>query len=104
MTPEKLAEFDGKEGRPAYVAVGGSVYDVSSSSYWTEGEHEGQHYAGQDLTEELKSAPHVRAVIERFPEVDRIELSRTEKEKGIPLLSILIIAFVVILLIVTFMR
>ncbi|HEX9779161.1 MAG TPA: cytochrome b5 domain-containing protein [Geopsychrobacteraceae bacterium] len=72
MTPEELAEQDGRDGRPAYVAVSGVIYDVSASDLWRDGRHLDQHQAGQDLTEALKSAPHVRTVVERFPSVGRL--------------------------------
>lgn len=59
FTREELAEYDGKEGRPAYVAAYGKVYDASDSALWEQGEHFDEHYAGRDLTEELDSfAPH----------------------------------------------
>ncbi|TYO99048.1 putative heme/steroid binding protein [Geothermobacter ehrlichii] len=73
MTREELARHDGREGRKAYVAVNGKIYDVSTSPLWAEGNHQDIHQAGADLTEELKSAPHVRAVMERFPVVGRLE-------------------------------
>jgi len=73
MTIEELSRCDGREGRPAYVAVGKVIYDVSASPRWVDGQHEEAHQAGRDLTEEIKSAPHVRAVVERFPVVGRIE-------------------------------
>lgn len=73
MTSSELAKHDGRDGRAAYIAVNGTIYDVTASPLWTGGSHQGSHQAGADLTEELKSAPHVRAVIERFPVVGRIE-------------------------------
>ncbi|NJC87989.1 MAG: hypothetical protein FIB02_05565 [Desulfuromonas sp.] len=73
MTSNELAKYDGRDGRPAYIAVNGAIHDVTASPLWTGGTHQGGHQAGRDLTEELKSAPHVRAVIERFPVVGRIE-------------------------------
>ena len=105
MTVAELAHHDGREGRAAYVAVNGVVYDVTASPHWQNGDHEGAHQAGRDLTEELKSAPHVRNVVERFPVVGRLEKQAPpqERSKGIPLLSLIIIAFVVILMIVTFL-
>ena len=81
MTKEELAAFDGSDGRPVYVAVNKTIYDVSGSSYWAEGNHVGVHQAGHDLTEELKSAPHVRTVVERFPVVGRLEEAVAEKKK-----------------------
>lgn len=56
--PEELASFDGRGGRPAYVAYDGIVYDVSSSPMWSDGDHEGMHAAGADLTEAHGDAPH----------------------------------------------
>jgi len=73
MTREELAQYDGREGRKAYVAVNGRVYDFTASKLWQQGDHQGQHQAGTDLTEALKDAPHVRAVIERFAVVGEIE-------------------------------
>ncbi len=49
FTPEELAYYDGKEGRPAYVAVNGIVYDVSSLARWAGGNHFGLS-AGRDLS------------------------------------------------------
>lgn len=57
-TPEELAMFDGKEGRPAYVSYKGVVYDVSSSRLWKDGSHLRKHTSGQDMTDVLKTAPH----------------------------------------------
>jgi len=73
MTREELAGFDGREGRPAYVAINGRIYDFTGSKLWAAGNHMQQHQAGQDLTEALLKAPHVRAVVERFPVVGQIE-------------------------------
>jgi predicted heme/steroid binding protein len=73
MTREELAGYDGREGRPAYVAVHGKIYDFTGSRLWATGSHLQQHQAGQDLTEALLKAPHVRAVVERFPVVGQIE-------------------------------
>jgi predicted heme/steroid binding protein len=81
MTTEELSKYDGRQGRPAYVAVNNNIYDVSESSLWVDGNHQEAHQAGQDLTEELKSAPHVRAVIERFPVVDKLEKPVEKKKK-----------------------
>lgn len=73
MTREELAKLDGREGRRACVAVNGKVYDFTGSDRWKEGNHLGQHQAGKDLTEALLKAPHVRAVVERFPVVGMVE-------------------------------
>ncbi len=73
MTLTELAGNDGQDGRRAYIAVNGTIYDVTDSPRWQNGLHPPDHQAGQDLTEELAKAPHVRAVVERFPVVGTLE-------------------------------
>ena len=58
ITMQELEENNGKNGKPAYFAYKGKVYDVSQSSFWLDGDHLGMHQAGKDLTEELEMAPH----------------------------------------------
>ncbi|SHJ43044.1 Predicted heme/steroid binding protein [Malonomonas rubra DSM 5091] len=81
MTKEELATFNGQNGQPTYVAVSGTIYDVSESKMWVDGNHVNAHSAGQDLTDELKSAPHVRTVVERFPVVGKLENEPEKKKK-----------------------
>lgn len=69
---EQLSHCDGKEGRPAYVAYRGFVFDVSHSSLWKEGNHQSRHQAGRDLTEEFAAAPHGTLVLARVPIVGRL--------------------------------
>ena len=104
MTREELATHNGKNGQSAYVAVSGTIYDVSESDYWREGNHVDAHQAGQDLTVELKSAPHVRSVVERFPVAGKLEEKPAVAQKKQPLsaLSMAIIALIVLLLVVTY--
>ena len=68
FSAEELARFDGKEGRPAYVAYLGKIYDLTGIR---EGEH-GDHYAhpfGLDLTDAMDEAPHADTVIFDWPVV-----------------------------------
>jgi predicted heme/steroid binding protein len=58
VTKQELEENNGKNGKPAYFAYKGKVYDASQSSLWIDGDHLGMHQAGKDLTEELEMAPH----------------------------------------------
>lgn len=53
-----LAEFNGLDGNRAYIAIEGIVYDVTDNLMWSAGLHQGRYQAGQDLTEEMKKAPH----------------------------------------------
>jgi predicted heme/steroid binding protein len=63
---QKLSQFHGENGKPAYIAYAGKVYDVSESFIWKGGVHWVTHHAGQDLTEELRHAPHNDDMIKKF--------------------------------------
>jgi len=67
FTKEELKEYNGKGGKPAYVAYKNKVYDLSQSYLWEDGEHHMEHFAGKDLTSEMGDAPHDPEVLERFP-------------------------------------
>ena len=69
FTLDELKQFDGREGRLAYIACNGKVYDVTDSFLWIEGDHQGQHVAGKDLTDEIKLAPHGEETFERVKQV-----------------------------------
>ncbi|NLC32502.1 MAG: cytochrome B5 [Clostridiales bacterium] len=72
LTLEELAKFDGKDGRPAYVAVHDKIYDMSDSDSWYDGEHYG-YEAGNDLTDIIENeSPHGVSELENVPEIGRI--------------------------------
>jgi 2-oxoglutarate ferredoxin oxidoreductase subunit alpha len=73
MTRETLKQYDGREGRKAYTAYRGKVYDVTESPFWESGEHQGMHIAGEDLTEALAEAPHGEEVFKNFRVVAALE-------------------------------
>lgn len=54
FTLEELSKFDGKNGRPAYVAVNGVVYDVTNNRAWAAATHFSLT-AGKDYTNEFAS-------------------------------------------------
>jgi predicted heme/steroid binding protein len=58
FTAEELSHFDGREGRPCYIAYKGKVYEIKDSPLWQKGLHQDEHQAGHDLTAELADAPH----------------------------------------------
>lgn len=72
FTKESLAKFDGKNGRPAYVAIDGEVYDVTGNPHWAEGEHHG-NLAGRDLTVEIGQSPHGKSVLGKLKKVGTYE-------------------------------
>jgi predicted heme/steroid binding protein len=67
FTRKELAEYNGKNGKPAYVAYAGKVYDVSESYLWYEGDHQSRHQAGGDLTNEMEDSPHEADMLDDFP-------------------------------------
>jgi predicted heme/steroid binding protein len=58
VTRQELEANNGQNGKPAWLAYQGKVYDVTDSSFWMDGEHMSMHNAGKDLTEDLEMAPH----------------------------------------------
>jgi predicted heme/steroid binding protein/uncharacterized membrane protein len=82
FTREELKTYDGKDGRPVYVAYKGRVYDVSASKMWKSGTHMRKHAAGQDLTAELAGAPHNEEVFDRVPLVGTLAAAPREAEAG----------------------
>ncbi len=78
MNPEELGENDGRDGKPAYVAYEGRVYDVSASKLWPDGNHMKIHQAGGNLTSHLPMAPHGPEVFERVKEVGALEAADDE--------------------------
>ncbi|MBI3397962.1 MAG: cytochrome B5 [Deltaproteobacteria bacterium] len=73
MSKKGLQNFDGKDGRPAYIAYNGSVYDVTDNLYWTDGNHLESHFAGVDLTAELGDAPHGAEIFEGVKKIGVLE-------------------------------
>ncbi len=65
FTLEELKGYDGRNGRPAYIAYKDKVYDVTDDFLWLEGNHQGEHDAGKDLTEEMSRAPHGTETLDR---------------------------------------
>jgi predicted heme/steroid binding protein len=68
FTLEELAAFDGKNGKPAYVAIDNLVYDLSP--VFINGSHFG-HKAGIDLTTAFKET-HFPSVLKKYFVVGRL--------------------------------
>ena len=71
FTRQQLALHNGQDKSTIYIAYQGVVYDVTHSRLWRNGQHY-QHWAGQDLTEELADAPHTAVVFERLAKVGQM--------------------------------
>lgn len=69
---ESLAEFNGKDDQPAYVAVDGIVYDVTDVKAW-QSPHAGQFEPGKDYSKEILESPHGKKNLEGLTIVGRYE-------------------------------
>jgi predicted heme/steroid binding protein len=65
ITKTQLALRNGQDKPEIWVAYLGRVYNVTPSRLWKTGKHY-EHWAGQDLTDELGDAPHTEKVFDKF--------------------------------------
>ncbi len=72
-TKQQLALRNGQDKPQVWVAYRGNIYDVGCSRLWRNGKHY-EHWAGQDLTDELPDAPHTDSVFEKFEIVGRLKV------------------------------
>ncbi|MBV0930204.1 cytochrome B5 [Lentilactobacillus sp. IMAU92037] len=70
FTKAQLAQFDGKDGNKAYVAIDGIVYDLTNVDQWATGRHHGK-LAGQDLSVVIDHTPHKRTVLDKLTAVGK---------------------------------
>jgi len=104
LTLEELHSFDGKDGRPAYIAFGGRIYDVTNSKLWRHGSHARKHLAGHDLTDALKTAPHGEEKLLSMPEVGKLIEAGGKIPKPFPERVFYILAYtnLIIVFLITF--
>jgi predicted heme/steroid binding protein len=69
----QLALRNGQDKPEIWVAYQGLIYEVTRSRLWREGKHY-EHWAGQDLTDELKDAPHNEKVFDKFKVIGRLKV------------------------------
>lgn len=81
MTEEELSFFNGEEGRQAYFAYQGKVYDATKSKLWKNGTHMARHNAGFDLTGVLPQAPHGETQVLSLPVVATL-VAETTRPSG----------------------
>jgi len=84
FTSEELAQFDGENGKPVYIAHEGKVYDVSASKMWKTGTHMKRHHSGQDLTTDIQGAPHTPEVFQRFSQVGMLKAEKETEDPRVP--------------------
>ena len=70
-TRSQLALRNGQDRDEIWVAYQGVIYDVTESRLWRHGKHY-EHWAGQDLTDELPDAPHNEQVFQRFKPIGKL--------------------------------
>lgn len=71
-TRSQLALRNGQDKPQIWIALHGIIYDVTTSRLWRDGKHY-EHWAGQDLTHELKDAPHTEMVFDKFKPVGKLK-------------------------------
>ena len=71
FTRNQLALRNGQDKEEIWVAYKNIIYDVTHSRLWRKGKHY-EHWAGQDLTDELKDAPHTDTVFEKFKAIGKL--------------------------------
>lgn len=64
----QLSNYDGSNGKPAYVAIDGIVYDVSKNKVWSEGTHFGLK-AGKDVTSDFNICHNNPSILDNFKKV-----------------------------------
>ena len=67
----QLALRNGVEKQEVWIAYEGVIYDVTFSKLWKDGMHY-EHWAGQDLTDELPDAPHDTHVFKKVKIVGKL--------------------------------
>lgn len=72
FTRSQLALRNGQDRAEIWIAYKGLIYDVTASRLWKNGKHY-EHWAGQDLTNELKDAPHTERVFEKFNAIGQLK-------------------------------
>lgn len=71
LTEEELSNFNGKNGKPAYVAVNDTVYDVTNIGVWAAASHFGLH-AGKNLTKDYMTCHAGTNAISKLPIVGKL--------------------------------
>lgn len=72
VTRQQLALRNGQDKPEVWIAYKGLVYNVTHSRLWKTGTHY-EHWAGQDLTDELVDAPHTEEVFSKFESIANLE-------------------------------
>ena len=72
FTLAELAKFNGINGKKAYIAVDGKVYDVTNHPMWKLGKHFG-YKAGKDHSKAILKSPHGKSKLSEVPLVGTLK-------------------------------
>lgn len=73
FTLEELVTFNGLNGKPAYIAVDGMVYDVTYAPGWKNGVHEYGYVAGTDMSKVIDAYPNGRDALKNLPVIGTLK-------------------------------
>lgn len=76
ITLEQVASHDGKSGNTCWVAVDGTVYEISGFVQWVDGLHTpsgGRARCGKDLSTVINQSPHGRRVLQLLTVVGKLQ-------------------------------
>lgn len=65
ITRAQLLHHNGDRGTEKWIAYHGIIYDVSDCPNWRSEMHRDLHFPGQDLSGEIRDAPHAEDVFTR---------------------------------------
>jgi predicted heme/steroid binding protein len=69
FTASELSAYDGNDGAPEYIAINGTVYDITNFNLLKSGKHHGVT-GGRDVTDIFVHKP---AILKRLPVVGILE-------------------------------
>lgn len=75
FTMDELIKYDGTNGNPAYVAVGGVVYDVTNNPAWAAGNHFGLK-SGGNYTDEFAACHANQDILSKLKQIGRLQDER----------------------------
>lgn len=76
ISTQQLAENNGQNGKPCWVAVDGTVYEISGFAQWVDGMHTpsgGKARCGKDLSSAINESPHGKSKLRLLKEIGQLQ-------------------------------